>query len=188
MIIASVRRFLLATICGVILGCGVASQPESIKTVAAFEVPLPSNADRDQFLSILRSAADAEGMHVDATSDADLAMEAKASSTFKMTMSAAVWRGSNDDDSVASAMDQFDHLGKVWLMFSRGKDPTVTARFRERVMREILLHWPSTLSLPIMPSGSIPLPRDLIRTPTGYTVSPSEARRYNLNSTETQSR
>jgi hypothetical protein len=127
-------------------------------------------------------------MHVDATSAADLAMEAKANSTFKRTMSAAVWRGSNDEDLVASAMDQFDHLGRVWLMFSRGKDPTVAASFRERVMREILLRWPSTLSLPIMPSGSIPLPRDLARTPAGDIVNPSQAHRYDLVSPETQPR
>jgi hypothetical protein len=188
MSVASVRRLVLATSCGVIVGCGVAPQPDNIKTVAAFEVPLPSKADRDQFLSILRSAAGAEGMHVDATSDADLAMGAKASPNLKMTMSVAVWHGSNDDESVASAIDQFDHFGQVWLLFSRGKDPTIAARFRERTMHEIMLHWPSTLSLPIMPSGAIPLRIDLIRTPTGYIVNPSQAHRYDLNSTEAQSR
>jgi hypothetical protein len=50
----------------VIGGCGVStSQPESAKTVAAFEIPLPSEADRNQFLSVLRAAAEADGMHVD---------------------------------------------------------------------------------------------------------------------------
>jgi hypothetical protein len=33
-------------------GCGGARQPENIKTVAALEVPLPSEADRDLFLSV----------------------------------------------------------------------------------------------------------------------------------------
>src|ERR1700675_3696370 len=126
---ASMQRLVLATICAVIVGCGVAPQPESIKTVAAFEVPLQSEADREQFLSVLRAAAEVEGMHVDAESGTDLESEAKASPKFRMTMKAAVWRGSNDDEAVASAMDQFDHLGKVWLMFSRGEATPMGAGF-----------------------------------------------------------
>jgi hypothetical protein len=143
------HRLVLAAICAVIAGCGVSPQPESIKTVAAFEVPLPSEADRDLFLSVLRAAAEVEGMHVDAASRKDLEEAAKVSPNFEMTMNATIWRGSNDDEAVASAMDQFDHLGQVWLTFSRGKDPAIAARSRERAMHEIMLHWPSTLSLPI---------------------------------------
>src|SRR5580700_6345275 len=99
-----------------IAGCGVAAQPESAKTVAAFEVPLPSDEDREQFLSVLRAAAQAEGMHVDVESAQDLAQEARVSPAFAKTMNAAVWRGANDDEAVASAMDQPDHLGQVWIM------------------------------------------------------------------------
>jgi len=156
--------------------------------VAAFEVPLPSEADRDQFLSVLRAAAEAEGMHVDAASEGDLEQEAKVSPNFRMTMNAEVWRGSKDDEAVASAMDQFDHLGQVWLMFSRGEDPAMAARFRERAMHEIMLHWPSTLSLPIMPTGAIPLHGDLLRTPTGYIVNPSVGHKYDLTGTKMQPR
>lgn len=163
---------------------GEAGQPESMKTVAAFEVPLQSKADREEFLSVLRAAAEVEGMHVDAESDTDLVSEATVSPNFQMTMKAAVWRGSNDDEAVASAMDQFDHLGQVWLMFSRGEDPAMATRFRERAMHDIMLQWPGTLSLPIMPTGAIPLHRDLIRTPTGYIVNPSEAHKYDLVATK----
>jgi len=180
------RRVVLVAICAVIACCGEAHQPASLKTVAAFEVPLPLEADRDQFLSVLRAAAEAEGMRVHAASKGELESEAKASPNFQMTIHAAVWRGPNDDELVASAMDQFDHLGQVWLMFSRGEDPAIAGRFRERAMDEILLHWPSTLSLPIMPTGAIPLRGDLIRTLTGYIVKPSEAHKYDLRSTEAQ--
>jgi hypothetical protein len=86
-------------------------------------------------------------MHVDAESDTDLGSEAAVSPNLKMTMKAAVWRGSNDDEAVASAMDQFDHLGQVWLMFPRGEDPAMATRFRARAMHDIMLHWPGTLSL-----------------------------------------
>jgi hypothetical protein len=174
------------TIGAVLVGCGVAQQPESLKTVAAFEVPLLSQADRDRFLSDLRAAAKAEGMHVDAATKEELDGETKASPNFRKTMSAAVWRGSNDDDVVASAMDQFDHLGKVWLSFSKGSDPALAARFRERLMFEVMLHWPDTLPLPIMHSGAIPLSGDLVRTPSGYIVKPSEAHKYELASAESR--
>jgi hypothetical protein len=183
---ANTCRLVLAAICAVILGCGVAPQPESIKTVAAFEVPLPSKADREQFLSVLRAAAEVERMHVDAAREVDLENDAKVSPNFKMTMKAAVWRGPNDEEVVASAMDQFDHLGQVWLMFSRGKDPATAARFREGTMRQVLLHWPNTLSLPIMPTGAIPHHSDLVRTPSGYVVKPTEAHKYELAATETR--
>ncbi len=173
-------------ICVLIAGCGIAAQPESAKTVAAFEVPLLSEVDRNQFISILRETAAAEGMHVDVESAQDLARETKIGPLFAKTMNLAVWRGANDDEAIASAMDLPDNLGQVWIMFSRGKDPTLSSRFRESAMREIMLRWPDTLSLPIMPTGAIPLHRDLIRTPNGYIVNPSEAHRYELYGTEMQ--
>ncbi len=165
----------------VIAGCGVAQQPESIRTVAAFEVPLPSEADREQFLSVLRAAAEAAGMHVDCTNKQELEREGNVSPAFKMTMRAAVWRDTNEDEVIASAMDQHDHLGQVWIMLSRGRDPALASRFRERAMRTIMLHWPDTLSLPIMPTGWIPLHADLIRTPAGYIVNPAAASRYGMD-------
>jgi hypothetical protein len=100
-------------ICAPLVACGPTAQPESAKTVAAFEVPLSSEADRSQFLAVLRAAAAPEGMHVDAENSENLKAEAKVGPNFEMTMKAAVWRGVNDDEAVASAMDQFDHLGHV---------------------------------------------------------------------------
>jgi uncharacterized protein (TIGR04141 family) len=147
-------------------------------------VPLPSEADRKQFLSVLREAAESEGMHVDVESTQDLARETKISPAFAKMMNAAVWRGANDDEAIASAMDQPDHLGLVWIMFSTGKAPQLTTRFRERAMRQIMLRWPDTLALPIMPTGAIPLHRDLNWTPNGYVVSPTEAHKYELKGGE----
>ena len=178
-------RWIVAfAICTLLAGCGVATQPESAKTVVAFEVPLPSEVERNKFLSVLREAAESESMHVDVESTQDLAQETKISPAFAKTMNAVVWRGANDDEAVASAMDQPDHLGLVWIMFSRGKDPQLTTRFRERAMRQIMLRWPDTVSLPIMPTGAIPLHRDLIWTPNGYVVSPTEAHKYELKGGE----
>jgi hypothetical protein len=178
------RWMVTVAICLGIVGCGTRAQPESARTVAAFEVPLPSEADRNQFLSVLRSAAAVEGMHVDTLSSEELEREAKVSPTFKMTMNAAVWRGANDDEAIASAMDQSDHLGQVWIAFFRGKDPTLNNRFRKSAMREIIRRWPGTLSLPIMPTGVIPLHGDLVRTANGYVVNPTEAHKYDVQGAE----
>ena len=68
-------------------------------------------------------------------------------------------------------MDYRDHLGEVWIAFFKGEDSALASRFRERAIHEIMLHWPGTLPLPIMPTGAIPLHRDLLRTPTGYVLN-----------------
>lgn len=173
------------SICVVLAGCGPTVQPESLKTVAAFEVPLPSEADRNLFILVLSAAAaEVEGLHVDAATNEQLETVAKAGPLFKMTMNATVWRGANDDEPIASAMDQSDHLGLVWLTFSKGENPALNSRLRENAMREIMRRWPGTLSLPIMPTGSIPIRQDLVRTPDGYIVNPSEAYKYQLAGTE----
>jgi hypothetical protein len=95
-----------------------------------------------------------------------------------MTIHATVWRGEKDDDSEAVIMDQHDHLGQVWIMFSQGEDPQLATRFRQRAMREIMARWPETLSLPIMPNGAIPLHADRVRTPEGYIVDPAAVSKY----------
>src|SRR4051812_4630356 len=95
-------------------------------------------------------------------------------------MNATVWRGRNDDEPVASAMDEFDHVGKVWITFDQGSDRSRSASFRDNVMREIIRRWPLTMRLPIMPTGAIPLAEDLVPTPRGYKVKASAESRYQL--------
>lgn len=108
------RWIISLAIGALITGCSVEpSQADSAKIVAAFEVPLPSEADRNQFLSVLRATAKAERMRVDADSSQELESMAKAIPQTAMTMHAAVFRESTSDDAVALAMDQHDHLGQV---------------------------------------------------------------------------
>jgi hypothetical protein len=100
----------------------------------------------------------------------------------KMTMHAAIWRGAKDDASEATIMDQYDHLGQVWIMFSRGEDPELARVFREHAMQKIMERWPDTRSLPIMPTGAIPHHRDLQLTPSGYLVRRASTGDYGLAS------
>lgn len=162
----------LALIC---TGCGVAEQPEWAKTVSAYEVPLPTHADKARFTELLSREAEAAGFHVDAATPQELEVLSKVS---PLTFSASIWRGKNDEESIASAMDFEDRIGRVWLTFRFGQDPDRSKRFRERLLPKVLAVWPDTASLPIMPSGAIPLTRDLVRTPSGYVVKPSAEARY----------
>lgn len=155
-------------------GCGLGHQPESLKTVAAYEVPLPTGKDKANFLALLKAEAQTQGFHVDASTTG--AMEAQ-SEVSPITFNAAVWRG-DDEEVIASAMDFQDHPGRVWITFSIGENPSRSARFRGSLIGKTKKIWPETASLPIMPNGGIPLTDDLIRTPSGYTVKPAAASRY----------
>ena len=168
-------RVLLLVLCLACAACGVAHQPESIQYAAAFEVPLPTRADKQDFTALLQREAEAHGFHVDVTAERDLRT---LSSVSAVTYMAGVWRGENDEENVASAMDFETHLGRVWLTFSTGTDPERYARFRSELMPKIRSRWPDTASLPIMPTGAIPLDSDLVMTPAGYEVKASEAHKY----------
>jgi hypothetical protein len=160
--------------------CGVAPQPESARTTAAYEVPLSTLSDRDQLVALLRQEAEREGYHVDAATADELKQLSKVS---PMTINAAVWRGKDDDEAVASVLDFPDHVGLAWLMFSKSEEPERTSRFRESVMRRIILRWPETQTLPIMPTGAIPLHDDLLLTKDGYRVKRQAASKYDLPAT-----
>ncbi|QIG80794.1 hypothetical protein [Stakelama tenebrarum] len=172
------RLLLVSLMIWTCAACGVAPQPASNETVAAFEVPLSTAEDRAAFIAILRGAATAEGGHLDAASDEELRQTAEAMPAAKMSIHVGVWRGQEDEENWAVVMDQADHIGQVWIMFARGEDAALASRFRERAMQAIRKRWPDTLSLPIIDRRTIPLHRDLVRTPTGYKLDPAAASKY----------
>src|SRR3546814_8189603 len=73
------------------------------------------------------------------------------------TFNATVWRGKDDEEPIASAMDFQDRLGRVWVSFSLGQDPARSHQFQMSLMPAVRDRWPETASLPIMPNGGIPL-------------------------------
>lgn len=75
-------------------------------------------------------------------------------------------------------MDQADHFGQVWIMFSRDEDEKLASGFRVRAMQNIRARWPGTLSLPIIDRRTISLRSDLIRTPEGYRLNPLAVANY----------
>ena len=158
-------------------GCSVAPQPKSARTVAAYEVPLTTAPDRDELVAMLRQEAEAQGFHVDAATTDELKQLSEVS---RITINATVWRGKDDDEPVASVMDGADHLGLAWLTFSQSEEPERMVRLRERVIKRIMLRWPKTETLPIMPTGAIPLHDDLVLTKDGYRVKRQAASTYEL--------
>ena len=161
-------------LCLIVTGCGIAEQPKWAATVAAYEVSLPTAADKARLMKLLIREAEADGFHVDAASQSELAGQSRVS---PITFNASVLRG-DDEESMASAMDFEDRIGRVWISFPRGQDPDRSTRFREALVAKIKQQWPDTASLPIMPNGSIPSTRDLVRTTKGYVVDPSAAAKY----------
>jgi hypothetical protein len=149
-------------------GCAPAEQPESNKTVAAYEVALNSDEDYRRFLSILNQVGESEGY---------LLYHRDGGGVQPFTLNASIWRG-DFEESMVHAMDFEDRVGRVWITFPLGKDPARSESFRNALMLQIIERWPSTASLPIMPNGAIPLTRDLIRTQEGYQVREEAAPKY----------
>ncbi len=167
--------FRLAAILLLCAGCEPVKQPDSLRTVAAYEVPLFHATDKEVFLTLLQKDAKAHGFHVDAATSDDLKLSSEVS---PITFNAAVWRGEDDDEPIAFAMDFQDRIGRVWLTFTLGQDPARSSRFRRDLVPAIERNWPETRSLPIMPNGGIPLTEDLVRTQSGYRVKPSAEAKY----------
>lgn len=116
-------------------------------------------------------------MHLDFADAAELDAISRVSGHRRM-MHAAVYGDANDRELIASTMDWPERPGNIWLMFSQGEDVARAKRYREAAMREIRTRWPDTLNLPIAETGAIPNFEDLMRTPDGYIVRPSEAWKY----------
>jgi hypothetical protein len=169
--------FVLVILIGVGWALLPVEQPESLKTVSAYSIPITSENDRGELLQLLRGAAKNEGMHVDAAPRQWLESMGKDSPHARMTIYAAVWMGADDKEPVADITDQ-GHLGQAWITFSKGTNPKIIEQFRNRAMQSIKRRWPDTLSLPVLPTGGVPLYEDLVRTPEGYKIKPEATSKY----------
>lgn len=178
------RTLLIGILLGV-AGC-VAPQPESLDTVAAFEIPVPTASDRTELLTLIRQEAEADGLQLYAASDEQLRDVSEAIPDARRTVDATVWRGSENALPEVTITDGADHPGRAWITFAKGEDTAQAAQFRERLMRRILLRWPETIALPVMPGGTIPHARHLIRTPSGYKLDPAYAGHYGVTTAAPQ--
>lgn len=171
--------FAVVTLC---VGCKPANQ-ESVRTVAAIEIPLKSDADRNDLVTLLRREAIAVGnLHVDNVTERWRRFEAQNGATLpggRGTIFVGVWRGTNDDQPIADVNDM-GHPGRAWLTFAKGQDVARSTNFRERLLADVNRRWPEAKSLPILPSGALPFADDLVLTTNGYGISAASASRYQL--------
>ena len=158
-----------------LVGCVGVDQPDPKETIAAYEVPLHSAEAREEFLATLDKEARRFEFHVDSSTPEELEM---LSSVSPITLNASVWRGDDDDEMLASAMDFQDRIGRVWIAFFKSEDAALSERFMQEVVSALKDRWPETRQLPIMPSGAIPHVEDLIVNGDRYVVAPEAAEKY----------
>lgn len=162
---------------GCIRACQPIPQPESLRTVAAFEVPLSSAVDRANFLTILTDEASAEGLNLNVETAKEMERWAEMSPELRRSIHATVYRGGDLRQTAVYVSDR-SHLGHAWISFTQGEDPALTRRFRERLMSRIIERWPETLSVPVAATGSLPNREDLVRGDHGYEIDPAKMAGY----------
>lgn len=162
---------------GCIRACQPVPQPESARTVAAFEAPLNTAVDRADFLAILSAEAAVEGLDLHVETAEEMERWAGMAPELRKSIDVTVYRGGDIRQSEAWASDQF-HFGHVWIVFEKGEDPALARRFRERLMSRIVQRWPQTLSVPVAQTGSLPNREDLVRGDNGYEINPSRIAGY----------
>lgn len=162
---------------GCLRACQPVPQPENLRTVAAFEAPLTSAVDRVDFLNILTAEATAEDLELNVETAEEMERWAEMSPELRRSIHATVYRGGDLRQTEAHVSDQ-SHLGNVWVSFTRGEDPELARRFRDRLMSRIIERWPETLSVPVAQTGSLPNKEDLVRSDQGYQIDPARMAGY----------
>lgn len=70
-----------------------------------------------------------------------------------------------------------------WVLFlppaeERYAEPTASTR--QRILSALRARWPNLRTVPILPSGGVPLSQDVVWTRDGYKVAPEKASGYEL--------
>lgn len=162
-------------------GCFWASrpvpQPASQRTVAAYEVPLPTAQDRADFLTIIAAEAAVHGLDVRVETPEEMAAWARMSPDLRRSLHASIFRGGDLHKTEAEVSDRF-HLGHAWIHFARGDDPELARRFRDGLMARLVQRWPEILRVPVAQTGSLPHREDLIVGSDGYEIDPAKMAGY----------
>src|ERR1700709_639014 len=94
-----------------LMACGPAEQPDSIRYVAAVEIDMRTPAHRADLLAMLRRHAAANGLHVDDASAEAMQNDVVLPPSLRRTIYVGVWRGTGDDDLEVS-VDDMGHRGR----------------------------------------------------------------------------
>jgi hypothetical protein len=161
-------------------GCAPREQPS---TIAAIEIPVQTYRDRADLVAALNGFSAAERLHVDAATEHELEnVRDKLPVDAHATLRMGVWRGQDDKDLEMSVTDM-GHQGRAWISIIRYGDLDLPPDARERLFGVLRNRWPQARMLPVLPTGGLPLARDLIATADGYKISASAAGRYKISAT-----
>jgi hypothetical protein len=163
--------------------CSVHAATKSQSPIAAIEVLTPTNDDQADLIALLRQAALKRGFHLDDGSAQwrDFARQARdLPPPARKTLYAGVWSGEDDDDFIAMA-DDGGHNGRSWITVYTGEHEAAARLFWVDLKTRILRRWPAARSIPILPSGALPLSEDLQLTHGGYRINRSAAAKYSLD-------
>jgi len=179
-------KFEFAVVAAVACSTCVSSGNDSLQVVAAWEVPLPTAADRAAFKEVLsRNVSKSSLLHLD-----DVKVRWKELEELEErddgipvgergTIFLGVWRGKHDEELIAVA-DDSGHPSLVWISFLRGKHAALAKNFRESTIKDIEIRWPTARALPVLPGGQLPLFSDLALTSEGYKIKRSAIYHYDL--------
>lgn len=180
------RKFLALLLAALgLTGCyyPTPADQEALQYVAAIEIPVESREDKTALAKLLSSLASShQDLHVDDHSR----RTAEAEDTDALGLDQrlipimTIWRGDEDDQLVGSVSD-LTNRRKVWATFNKGPKPEMETPFREAALEMIIKRWPDANALPVLPGGSLPLPRDLVMTGQGYRIDRSRAEDYSLS-------
>lgn len=163
-----------------VLACCSCAPRQQPSTIAAIEIPIPTPRDRADLVAALEDFSAAEGLHVDIATQHELELvRAKLPENAHATLRMGVWRGENDRDLEMSITDM-GHQGRAWVSIIRYGERDVPPDARERLLGVVRNRWPQAQMLPVLPTGGLPLPRDLVSTASGYKVVSSAAARYKI--------
>lgn len=162
--------------------CSAHAVSDDQPPIAAIEVLTPASDDRADLIALLRQAAPKQGFHVDDGSEQwrDFAKVAKdLPLPARKKLYAGIWSGKDDDDFIAMA-DDGGHNGRSWITVYSGKHGAAAKRFWVDLKAQLIRRWPAARTVPILPSGALPLSDDLQLTPRGYRIKRSAAAKYGL--------
>lgn len=155
--------------------CSSQDNGTELRVVKAMEIPLESPTDRNDLLAMLRRHAANERLRVDDVTESWVRMPLDV----RKSIYVGVWNDQGKE-VMEVGVDDGGHLGKAWVSFFEGAEPAGTARRRELLLTEIGRRWPNAREIPVLPSGGLPLARDLRLTPTGYKIIRSAAAGYEI--------
>jgi hypothetical protein len=152
-------------------------QPAGLRLVRAVEIPLRTPTDRADLIALFRRHAGTEGMIFVDTTDSWRNAPPDVRKTLYISLDRPVGRRQEWEIEAADDGSGTD----PWVTFLRGVDPARATAARGRLIAALKARFPDAPEVPVMPTGALPLRRDLERFGSDYRVRADRAAQYQLS-------